>query len=175
LLLLRAKFNETTMSARAVGLSFKDFGRNIRWGIGAWVACIPILLASAMIGYALFFWMPAPSHPITEELRTSQSGIQVLLLFLAAAVGAPLYEELVFRGTLLPALTRLKNNRWFGIILCGLLFAAIHPTGVPAWFALASIGSMAAFVTYQTGSLIPAIVMHAVHNGVLVMATRLLL
>jgi membrane protease YdiL (CAAX protease family) len=46
-----------------------------------------------------------------------------------------------------------------------LLFAAIHPQGPILWAGLAAIGVMACFLTHMTGSLVPAMVMHSVHNA----------
>jgi membrane protease YdiL (CAAX protease family) len=60
------------------------------------------------------------------------------------------------------------------VFFSSLLFAMVHPTGVPAWPALAAIGAMAALLTFQTRSLVPSIVMHAVHNGTLLLLNLLL-
>lgn len=54
-----------------------------------------------------------------------------------------------------------------GILATSLLFAAIHPTGIPAWLALATTGAFAAITVHQTGSLVPAIVLHGIHNGMI--------
>jgi membrane protease YdiL (CAAX protease family) len=55
-----------------------------------------------------------------------------------------------------------------------LVFAAVHPTGVPAWPALALIGSVMAILVYQRGSLVTSMVFHGVHNLSLVVLMLLM-
>lgn len=173
--ILRLPHHGRTFSPAAAGLHRREFGRNCLWGIGAALANIPILIVAALIGTWAFQWLPAPQHPVQLELSSDPSFWSVAAILLSAAVGAPLFEEICFRGTFLPALMqRLRSPAW-GMAACGFLFASIHPTGVPAWLALMSIGTMASYVTYLRGSLVPAIVMHAVHNASIVLISTSLL
>ena len=75
----------------------------------------------------------------------------------------------MFRGTMLPAISRVTKSPAWGIVISSFLFAAIHPQGLVLWLSLATVGAMAAMVTYQTKSLVPAIVLHAVHNFAIMM------
>lgn len=135
--------------------------------IGA-AANLPVVLVLALGMVKLAPGMPEPTHPIQADILMAGNVVTILLLFFVAAVMAPLNEELTFRGLLFPALAKLLRGPVWGILASGFLFAAIHPQGVLAWPALMFVGCMAAFLSYQTGSLLPAIVMHAVHNGLLV-------
>lgn len=144
-------------------------------GVGGFLANLPIIVVLVVIISPLQGSMPEPTHPLNETLGASPGELVILLAFLAAAVGAPLLEEITFRGLLFPALNRLLNSVWGAILLQGFLFAAIHPQGPLAWPMLAAVGSMAAFLAHKTGSLVPAIAMHAAHNAAILTFSTLVL
>ena len=78
---------------------------------------------------------------------------------------APLAEELVFRGAILRALLRWKQNPWVGIVISAFLFALIHmnPAQMPHAFL---IGLLLGWMYYRTDSIIPGVVYHWVNNSV---------
>jgi len=156
---------------RDVGLTSSCLLKNIGWGLAGFFANIPILIFVSIVSQGLFSSMPNVNHPIVTEIRNA-SGLAVwLAVFLAASFQAPIIEEVLFRGTLLPAMTRVFQSPVCGIVLSSLIFAVGHSTGLPSWLPLASIGAMAAALTYQTRSLVPAIVMHSVHNTAMLVLT----
>jgi len=157
----------------AIGVGWRRLGRHILWGLAAAVANVPVLIAAMILGLALFPNLPTPEHPITDEIAKGGWAVAGAVLFLGAVV-APIVEEIWFRGLLLPAMVRSMGGVFGGVFFSSLLFAMVHPTGVPAWPALAAIGAMAALLTFQTRSLVPSIVMHAVHNGTLLLLNFLL-
>lgn len=100
---------------------------------------------------------------IGERVLGMQHGIWRVLVVVAACVAAPLCEELAFRGVIQPAL----SARWGavkGLVLAAALFSLMHvnPILAPALFEL---GLVFGLVVIRTGSLLPAILMHAVHNS----------
>jgi membrane protease YdiL (CAAX protease family) len=148
----------------ALGIRRENLGRNILWGVGGAVANLPILAVVLALSIPLNRFLPPAEHPATVELMQSSSPLVILQMILMACVFAPFIEEVMFRGTLFPALSKLLSKPVWAAILSSLVFAAIHPTGIPAWPALATIGGMSCFLSYQTKSLVPSIVMHGVHN-----------
>ena len=85
-----------------------------------------------------------------------------------AVIGAPIVEEHIFRGWIFPALSKLLNSVWAGGVVSSLCFAMIHPQGPTMWPALACIGGTCCLLTHYTRSLWPGMILHAVHNGLLV-------
>jgi membrane protease YdiL (CAAX protease family) len=129
---------------------------------------------SATLTVVLQPYFPPITHPAIEIISQNKDTVVVLGLILVASITAPFWEEVAFRGTLLPALsTGLKSPVW-GVLLTSFLFAAIHPQGIPAWPPLMVVAAMASILTYQTGSLVPALVLHATHNFVLMTAATLI-
>lgn len=174
-ILLISKFRGASgPSMRMFAFEKKQFWGDVAWGICGAIANVPLFLCCALVGTGLFSGLPSPEHPISTQLQSDQGLVTVILLGIAASIIAPIFEEICFRGTITPAMERLFGGPLPGIIAAGLAFAAIHPTGIPAWLPLAMIGSMAAMLTYQRKSLVPAIVFHAVHNGALLLMMLLL-
>ena len=85
--------------------------------------------------------------------------------YFVIALGAPLVEELVFRGAVLRALLRWKSNPWVGIIISSVLFAASHmnPVQMPHAFL---VGLLLGWMYYRTDSIVPGVVYHWVNNTV---------
>ncbi len=154
-----------------IGLSSKNLLKNIGWGVGAFFANIPILIGVTILSNGLFSSMPEVSHPIVNEIKNASNYAVWIAIFMSASVQAPIVEEILFRGTLLPAMARVFRSPMLGIVLSSLVFAMGHSTGLPSWLPLASIGAMAAGLTFQTRSLVPAMVLHAVHNGSMLLIT----
>ena len=86
------------------------------------------------------------------------------LLFIAAMPA--FFEEIFFRGWLLHRLAAVWPARW-AIVAQAILFAAAHGQAAP--FALA-LGLLHAWLTLETGSLWPAMLLHFCNNLLVVLA-----
>lgn len=175
ILLSAAPVDGRTFPLRSLGVTGENIGKHVAWGVAAALANIPILVLVQSISLWVFRGLPTAEHPVTVELAGANSIAVILQLALIASVFAPFIEEIMFRGTLFPALAKvLRSPIWAGVV-SSLIFASIHPTGIPAWPGLAAIGGMSCFLAYQTKSLVPSMVMHATNNfGVLVFTLLLL-
>jgi membrane protease YdiL (CAAX protease family) len=80
-----------------------------------------------------------------------------------AAVFSGVIEESLFRGILMPAYA--YKGKWKAIAVSALLFALLHgqPVAAPVQFA---IGMLLGYIGWQTGSVIPCMLYHALHNGI---------
>ncbi|UCE58546.1 MAG: CPBP family intramembrane metalloprotease [Phycisphaerales bacterium] len=106
-----------------------------------------------------------PTHPTIETLHDPAGplGLKVLL-WLSAAVIAPVAEETFFRGVLQTFLIGLVRSRWIATCAAALAFSVIHvsqPHAIPALFVLAVL---IGFIYERTGSLNSAIVIHTLFN-----------
>src|SRR3954471_12023096 len=83
---------------------------------------------------------------------------------LTVVIAAPLGEELFFRGFAFPALRRSMGLAG-GVLASGVLFSLLH--GDPVGFVgLMEIGVMLAALRWWSGSIWPAMIGHAVNNGI---------
>ena len=103
--------------------------------------------------------LPSFGDEELEMLLGSRMGYFVI------GLGAPLVEELVFRGAILRALLRWKSNPWVGIVISAVMFAAVHmnPVQMPHAFL---IGLLLGWMYYRTDSIVPGVVYHWVNNTI---------
>lgn len=80
------------------------------------------------------------------------------------ALLAPLMEELLFRGAIMQSLTPEGRSPWRGIIVSAAIFGIIHVNPAQVFFAFL-MGLAFAWLTWQTQSLLPAIVGHVLNNS----------
>lgn len=166
---LRFAVNGVDISARRIGIRRERLGINILIGIAGTMMTYPVLVVTMLFSSSVFRGLPPPEHPLGTELQGTSSIAVILNLVFLAAVVAPVFEEIVFRGILFPALSRALRGPVLGALASSFLFASIHPQGIPAWLALASVGAIACMLTQHTRSLVPAIVMHSLYNFSLVL------
>jgi len=106
-----------------------------------------------------------------ELIRTVlESGLGVSFNLVALALVPGVCEELLFRGYAQRQFERASGPAG-GILLSGVLFGIYHlrPSQV---LPLAALGIYLAYLTWRTGSLWPAIFVHALHNGLAVLMAR---
>lgn len=104
-----------------------------------------------------------PSETAQELVDSIDGPLDVVLLTLVVAVGAPLAEEFFYRGMLLQAIRRHSSDL-VAVIGSSVVFAVIHiqPILYPGTFLL---GVVAAVATLRTGRLGMAFAMHVGFNG----------
>jgi CAAX protease family protein len=104
---------------------------------------------------------------ITRDLGFDEGGLAAVAAAVLIIGAAPLSEEIFFRGFMYGGLRR-RLPMWAAGLIAGLIFGALHYTGpdsigvVPQ---LAVLGFILAWLYERTGSLWPAILMHALNNA----------
>jgi len=133
-----------------------------------------ILWAAMPLVYGLLLVMQQlglqEEQQAVEVMRDREPYWEILALF--AVVGAPMMEELCFRGLLYPAARRLAGPK-LAILVTGTLFGLMHFDSPAAVLPLALLGCALALILETTGALLPCIVAHGVFNALTV--TELLL
>jgi membrane protease YdiL (CAAX protease family) len=125
------------------------------------LALVPLL-------YVPIFWIfdidPDELSDAARELTDRATGAGVVVLVLLVVIGAPIVEELFFRGFLMGALDRAFGTGW-GLWLSALFFGATHfqPLQLPA---LVLFGLVAGLLVHRYGRLGPAIFAHMAFNAV---------
>ncbi|MHB8636779.1 MAG: CPBP family intramembrane glutamic endopeptidase [Fimbriimonadaceae bacterium] len=150
----------------------------LMWGVGGLFAVVPLATVGIILGTLVERIAPRPDHPLLKLLEDPQNVPFLLGAFFLASVQAPFTEELLFRGTLTPALAGLLRGKRYAIPLAiglsSLIFASIHPQGFTLWLPLASVGVVNCVLCYQTRSVLPGMVMHALFNVVAITYSLLL-
>lgn len=121
--------------------------------------------AVALSALGVILRAPQDSSQI-EILIKSRASLAAIILF--GVVLAPIVEEMLFRGFLLPLLVR-SMGPWLGILLTAVPFALLH--GVQnqwAWQPVLLIGIAGiafGYVRIKTGSTTAAFLMHSAYNA----------
>ena len=98
-----------------------------------------------------------------RALSDHAHGAGLLLLILVVVVGAPLVEELVYRGLLQGAVTR-RVREWLGMVLVAAWFAVVHfqPVETPGLFLVGLVLGGCALWTRRLGM---GVVAHVAFNA----------
>lgn len=158
---------------KGAGRLDEDFGFRVGWsdvGVGLAVALATQLLLLPAIALLLrpLLGEPEVSGPVRDLLDQSQ-GPAYLGLLASVAVGAPIVEELFFRGLLLRSLQRRMPDA-AAVAVSAVVFGLAHGSTLPAEavvlviISLTAFGAVLAFLALRTGRLGPGIVAHAVFN-----------
>lgn len=156
---------------RAKGASWQALGWP-RFAVAedAAIACGGLLLVLApLLAAASLLNMVVPySHPIVEYLSTHRDPVAVGLVILSAVVAAPVAEEFFFRRVLQGWLETKEPplDRGAAVGISALAFALAHYGQGLAWLPLFALGMVLGTIVRQTGSLVPAVLLHALFNAV---------
>jgi membrane protease YdiL (CAAX protease family) len=125
------------------------------------------MVVQILIG--LVITQPDDGSYSTAVLGEDPNLLVVLAMAVPVIVGAPLFEELLFRGPMQRSLID-RWGTWPGLVLQGAVFAIYHVVGsfalAQAWYLapLFAVGVVFGFVTHRTGRLATAQIAHAVMN-----------
>ena len=150
---------------------FKSFKKNWKlnmdtafkyWFIGLMIMCI------SNIAIGLITDLSTSSNE--QAVQTLVSSTPYLMLF-TAGILAPIAEELTFRK----GVSKLFKNKWIYATASGLIFGLLHVIGsgnILEYLYVIPYGSLGFFFAltyYDTKSIYPSIIMHAIHNSALIL------
>lgn len=142
-------------------------------GIGVGIAVVGLAAAglAAMVTTNLVGLTDEAAADNTQFLREAEGTPWLGFILFAAVVGAPITEELFFRGLTLRAIEKRMGSTW-AIVLSALIFTLPHFTS-PDWRGTAVlfssifvVGLILAMITVKTERLAAAIVAHMIFNAV---------
>jgi hypothetical protein len=160
------------------GGSFRTAFRLRTAGAGARSAGIAVaLVAALLIGTRVLStawgalaqssgWAPPASEALTGVFGAGGAGLAVAVTMVV--VVGPFIEELAFRGVIASAI-EARLGMWPAIVVSSAIFAAYHLT---PWVAVPTfvLGCALAWLALTRSSLLPAIALHVLYNGVVVAA-----
>ncbi|MBD2561651.1 MULTISPECIES: CPBP family intramembrane glutamic endopeptidase [Nostoc] len=132
------------------------------WGLGGYCAALPIVVVVSLINQQL--WQgQGGSNPLLQLALESQDGIALGIFFSTAAIAAPFFEEILFRGFLLPSLTRYLPV-WGSILISSLLFAIAH-LSLSEILPLTALGIVLGVVYTRSRNLLAPMLLHSLWNS----------
>jgi uncharacterized protein len=134
----------------------------LRWGIGGYLVATPIVIIVSLINDKIWHGQGG-SNPLLQIMLESKDTLALCLFFLTAAVAAPLFEEFLFRGFLLPSLTRYLPT-WGAICISGLVFGVAH-LSLSEIVPLTTLGIILGTVYVRTRNLLAPMLLHSLWNS----------
>jgi len=156
-----------SLSKREVGLPELGLKNGLK---AVWIAYAVVGFTVAMLLYpvveGLIRWIGAKMlWWDTEELSYSSTA-EWCLMSIVAVVLAPVVEELFFRGYLLTSLLEKMRSKALAVCASSLVFTSIHAFIGPGMMVYIFLWSLIPSYLYlRTGSLYPAVLMHAFNNA----------
>jgi len=144
----------------SLSLSWRDAGSGVVGGVIAIIAALVVAAATA----AIFGEFNSAAGDVGAEI-TALGNYWLLIAFgLMIAVGAPIAEELAFRGLFFAALRKHGEGPVLSVAITALAFALFHlePARIGV---LVTIGLVLGIVRLRTGSLGASMVAHGVVNA----------
>jgi hypothetical protein len=154
-----------------IGLTVRNAAGEAARGLLVYLLMLPWLLVvatvSEWIGRRFFPDVAPPFHPLVHTWAlAAPSGWTRVGILLMVAVGAPLLEEIFFRGVLYTALRR-RFGIAAGLLGSATVFALLHPQVPLGFLPLFFLGVVLAALYEWRRSLIPGMTLHAVQNGMI--------
>ncbi len=153
---------------RSWGLTGQPLVRQAGWALLIVFMICPLLFGLmylVIMVYGLVSGTQLPEHEALTILRAPSTPMWLIVMTVVnAVVIAPLVEELVLRGVLLPVVAKGLRSSWQGIVVTALLFGMIHysvPQTVPS---LTLFGIILGYAYAKSGSLVLPILIHAIFN-----------
>lgn len=136
--------------------------KGILLGLGGYLVALPLVILVSLINQKL--WQgQGGSNPILSLVLEGQDKVAILIFFSTACIAAPLFEEFMFRGFLLPSLTRYMPV-WGAIVTSSLIFAIAH-LSLSEVLPLATLGIVLGVVYTRSRNLLAPILVHSLWNS----------
>ncbi|MFB2839670.1 type II CAAX prenyl endopeptidase Rce1 family protein [Floridanema evergladense] len=141
---------------------FKLLDKWLFWGFGGYLAALPLVILISLINQRI--WQgQGGSNPLLSLALETKDLVVLAIFFVTAAIAAPIFEELLFRGFLLPSLTRYLPV-WGAIIASSLIFAIAH-LSLSEVLPLTTLGMVLGVVYTRSRNLLASIFLHSLWNS----------
>lgn len=153
------------LSMPSIGLSFRRIWLNIFLGLGLF-----ILIFVAVIVFALLIniFFPRLNEEFQENAQMIMDAVPRVSAagFVLISLSIGLYEELIFRGFLMPRLRRASGSWILAVLITTAVFAVLHlqDQAPAALLAITALSLAFSTITILRHSIIPAIIAHALFD-----------
>mgnify|MGYP006282324039 CR=1 FL=1 len=146
-----------------------DLGLRLTWSDARWgllAGVVSLVLAGAVAAVLTYFNpdITSAAAAIGNELAESGGRVSVVIFALAVMVGAPVVEEIFFRGLLFAALRKRGLSALLTVLVTALAFTLFHMEPIRILILLPT-GLALGWVRWKTGSTGSAMVAHGVVNA----------
>ena len=162
LLILRRQLPAGPGPAQRLQWHWRPLASSGGWAVSRVVMVLPVV---ALVGWLVERLMAdgGGSNPLLELVLTTRNPLALGCFAFTAIVLAPLFEETLFRGVLLPVLARRWGWGW-GLGISALTFGVAH-LSLAELPALTVLGLGLGWLRLRSGRLGSCVLMHGLWNG----------
>ena len=132
------------------------------WGLSGYMVAVPLVIGVSVVNQ--YIWQGrGGSNPLLQTVLEEGDSFALGVFFFTAAIAAPIFEEILFRGFILPSLTRYVST-WGAIALSSFIFAAAH-LSVSEILPLMILGMVLGFVYTRSKNLLAPMMVHSLWNS----------
>ncbi len=142
--------------------NFNGLSRWFIWGIGGYLVALPSVVIISLINQNIWDGQGG-SNPLLSLALEGQDIVVLAIFYFTAAIAAPFYEEIMFRGFLLPSLTRYFPL-WGAIGISSLIFAVAH-LNLSEVLPLTVLGIVLGIVYTRSRNLLSSMLLHSLWNS----------
>ncbi|GFZ01472.1 CAAX amino terminal protease family protein [Actinidia rufa] len=137
------------------------------WLFDVVLGCLMFPLVNRLAQFNLDLLPLLPSTPVTlsnvEQSIVARDPVAMALYTLVVSVCAPVWEEIVFRGFLLPSLTKYMPV-WCSILVSSVAFALAH-FNIQRMLPLIFLGVVMGVIFARSRNFLPSMLLHSLWNG----------
>lgn len=137
-------------------------GNWFAWGLGGYLMAYPLVLLVSTLN-AQIWQGRGGSNPLLTLALENNDRLALVLFFVTAAIAAPVFEEIFFRGFLMTSLTRYLPP-WGAVVASGGIFALVH-LSLSEVLPLMTLGIVLGFVYGRSRNLLASILLHGLWNS----------
>ncbi len=132
------------------------------WGLGGYLVALPLVVLVSLINQQI--WQgQGGSNPLLFLALQAQDRVALTIFLFTASLAAPIFEEIIFRGFLLPSLTRYLPV-WGSIAVSSFIFSAAH-LSLSEVLPLMTLGIVLGFVYTRSRNLLAPMLLHSLWNS----------
>ncbi|XP_028773195.1 uncharacterized protein LOC114730315 [Neltuma alba] len=144
-----------------------QLGLKGKWLFDVGIGCFMFPLINQLSQVNLNLLPILPSTPVTissvEQSIVARDPVSMALYAVVVSVCAPIWEEIVFRGFLLPSLTKYMPV-WCAILVSSVAFALAH-FNLQRTLPLVFLGMVMGVVFVRSRNLLPSMLLHSLWNA----------
>ncbi|KAM1397098.1 hypothetical protein ACFX2I_014713 [Malus domestica] len=137
------------------------------WQLDVALGCLMFPLVNRLSQLNLSLLPLLPSTPVTissvEQAIMARDPVAMAMYAVVVSVCAPMWEEILFRGFLLPSLTKYMPV-WSAVLVSSVVFALAH-WNVQRILPLIFLGVVMGVVFARSRNLLPSMLLHSLWNG----------
>ncbi len=162
LLILQLLLRGSSAAERALQWRWRPLPTSLAWAVSRMLMILP---AVALVGWLVqqLLGDGGGSNPLLDLVLTSRNRLALGCFAFTAVVLAPLFEETLFRGVLLPVLGRSWGRGW-GLLVSALSFGVAH-LSLAELPALVMLGLGLGWLRLRSGRLGACVLMHGLWNS----------